>query len=346
MGFEEIIRSVGFTATRFLAFTSHAFLFGSPVVLLLVLRPAFAPLPDEGWAPGRSRLGLRLESIMQAAMIGSLVATIVAIALQATLIASLTNGDLTRPTFLSVFGTTFGQWHLFRLPLLAGLAVLLGGTVGRWSLARPGPGGPGRAWWTGWLGLSWMLLATSSFTGHAAVSSPKAVGLTNDVVHLAAGAIWFTGVVLLAVFVPDAWRGKAERDRLALLTPVVVRFSVVALTTITIVAVTGAINSFLNVGRLEDLVTSGYGVSLTLKIALFVGILAMGAINHFILRDRLRKGMDDPTRSTAHRTFRKTIAVELALALSIMGVTGWLVGQAKTRVSFGNDAPSVSSGRP
>jgi putative copper export protein len=329
MGFEEILRDIAFACVRFLAFSAHAFLFGTPVVALIVLRPALAKLDDATWAEGRARLAARLEGVVQAAFIASAVATAIAIALQAVVIAELNEGDLSTPSFLRVFSSSFGQWHLFRYPLLAGLVVLLSGKVRQWSLQRDG--GAARSWWIGWMLLSLGLLATHSFTGHAAVASPRGLGLLNDVVHLAFGSVWFAGIVILAVLLPDAWRSRSEMERLEFLGPVVMRFSKVALVSITIVAITGTLNSFMDVAYLRDMVESPYGLTLTIKIAFFLGILALGGINHFFLTKRLQHGTDDARAGAAQRFFRMTIAIELAIALTIMGLTGWLTGQAKTK---------------
>ena len=342
MIFEEILRDVAFTCVRFLAFSAHAFLFGAPVVALLVLRPAFAGLDPETWSVGRARLSERLEGVVQSSFIASAVATAVAIALQATLVAGLNEGDLSSPSFLSVFSTTFGQWHLFRYPLLAGLVVLLSGKVRQWSLVHEG--GAAKSWWIGWLLLSMGLLATHSFTGHAAVASPRGLGLLNDMVHLAFGSIWFAGIVILAVLLPDAWRARSDRERLTLLGPVVLRFSKVALVSITIVAITGTLNSFMNVAYLDDMVDSPYGISLTVKIIFFLGILVLGGINHFFLAKRLEQGAQTGRAGAAQRFFRTTIAIELAIALTIMGVTGWLTGQAKTKQETVPQGVPVSSG--
>ena len=257
MGFEEILRQVAFTGVRFMAYCAHAFLFGAPAIMLLVLRPSFAGIDREDWKVGRERLAARLDGVVHSSLIASAIATTIAIALQATLVAELNEGDLSSPSFLSVFSTTFGQWHLFRYPLLAGLIVLLSGKVRQWSLQLDG--GAARPWWLGWLGLSLGLLATSSFTGHAAVASPRWLGITNDITHLATGSIWFAGIVILAVLLPDAWRSKDDATSLRLLAPVVVRFSKVAIVSITIVAITGTLNSLLNVADLDDMYTESYG---------------------------------------------------------------------------------------
>ena len=340
MGFEDTLREIAFTIVRFFTFSAHAVLFGLPVILLVVLRPAFAPLGTE-WDTGRKRLALRLEGAARAAMLTSAVGTVVGLLLQAIIVSSLRETDLTGSAFEAVFGTTFGQWYMLRGPLLAGLYVLLIGQVARWALDPTRRNG---VWWSAWIGLSLVLIATSSFTGHAAVANPRSLGIANDIVHLMAGSVWFAGIVLLAVFLPDGWRGVDAQERLKLLAPTVVRFSLVALTTITIVALTGSLNSFLNIAAFDDLWTSAYGRSLSLKLLLFGGILTMGAVNHFVLRHRLEAARDAGTSTSAHATFRKTIAVELVIGVGIMATTGILTGQAKTRNEGVETTSGVSSG--
>lgn len=342
MPFEELLRNVAYTITRFMAFSAHAFLFGAPAVILLVLRPSFRDAGDDSWAEPRQWVALRLKGLIGSALIASAVATAVAIALQATLVAELDDGELTAPSFVSVFSTTFGLWHLLRYPALAGLIWFVSVKAERWS-ARP-IDGPSRVRWAGWFGLALFLLATSSFTGHAAVASPLVVGLINDIVHQGAAAVWFAGIVILAIVLPDAWRGRDDMASLELLAPAVLRFSKVALVSITIVAVTGAINSLLNVAKVSDLWGAPYGLSLALKILLFLGILGLGGVNHLVLRERLRRSTDEGRARSAQRTFRTTIAMELVIAVVIMGTTGWLVGQAKTKQTvMSQQAPALAN---
>ena len=344
MEFEEVLRNVALTCARFLAFSAHAFLFGAPVVTLTVLRPAFASLDIDAWETGRARLAQRFEGMVQAAFVASAAATGVAILLQAVLVAGLNEGELSSPSFMSVFSTAFGRWHLLRYPLLGALVVLLFGKVRQWSFKLPGEASP--LWWLAWVVMALALLSTHSFSGHAAVAMPRGWGLLNDVVHLSFASVWFAGIVILAVLLPDAWHHMDEVQRLRLLGPVVRRFSNVALASIVIVAITGALNSLMNVGKLADMLESAYGVSLTIKLLFFLGILGLGGINHFILRDRLQVGTAGPRSGSAQSFFRVTIAIELVIAVTIMGITGWLVGQAKTRQdAIPGDAPAIEQRR-
>ena len=340
MPLQDTFQSIAFSVTRFSSFTAHALLFGAVPICILVLRPAFASLGSEEWSESRRRLASRLEDLMQASLVASATATLIGLLLQAAILAG-SEGDITGDIFSSIASTPFGRAYLIRLPLLAGLTVLLLHRVKESALAGAGDGekAPSAAWWGGWLGLSTLLLATSSFSGHASVGQPRVLSIGNDIVHLVSGATWFTGIIVLAALVPFAWRKKEEGERFALMRPVVVRFSKVALVAITIVAITGTINSLFDVARLRDMIESGYGLALTIKILFFLAILALGAVNHFYIRRRLERGDKDPSVT---KLFRRTIAIELAVGLIIMGVTGALTGMQKTRESAAPRAPVTS----
>lgn len=348
MGFEETFRGIAFFATRFTTFMSHAFLFGLVPLLLLVLRPSFASLESDAWASGRTRLARRLEDLVQAALVASAVASVLGLILQGALIAQGTRTDVDMTTLESIASTSFGQWNLLRFPLLAGLTVLLVGKVRQWALAGAGDvrRPPARAWWLGWGGLTVALLATSSFSGHAFVATPRSLSIVNDVIHLTSGGTWLTGIIVLSMLLPIAWRGKDQVSRLHLLTPVVTRFSKVAAVSIAVVAITGVINSFFDVEHIEDLVDSTYGLTLTAKIVVFLGVLSLGGVNHFYVRRRLERARDEDA-ARIPQLFRKTIAIELALGLLIIGLTGALTGQAKTRETrLPNSGTTTSAPRP
>ncbi|MFP5353033.1 MAG: copper resistance D family protein [Actinomycetota bacterium] len=343
MGFEETFRSVTLTLTRTISFSAHLFLFGLVPLLLLVLRPSFAGLSGEEWVAARKRTARRLEGMVQAALTATALATLVALVIQFALVSEVDGGEIGSRSIFSVLETRFGSMYLLRFPLLAGLSVLLVGRVRIWAMSgtEPGETSPGRGWWIGWAGLAAGLLATNSFSGHAGVGEPIALSISNDLLHLACAATWFTGIVILALVLPDAWRGRAEAERVRLLAPAVVRFSSVALVTITILGITGVLNAYLHVGRLADLFDTNYGRSISLKILVYLGILAVGGINHFFVRKRLEEALAEDRGDPSQRLFRRTIAVELVMALGILGITGFLTGEGRTRVQ---EAPASNEG--
>jgi putative copper export protein len=344
--FEDVFRFVSFTIVRFCTFCAHAFLFGLVPVALLVLRPSFSSLRGEFGDKARRRLSLRLEGLVRASLLASLIATIIAILLQAVLVSEVSGGEVGSSSFSAALSTSFGRWFALRIPILGGLAVLLVNRLSPSLLAGAGDDrrAPTVAWWATWGVLAAVLLSTSSFAGHAAVAQPLGLSLANDVIHLFAGAIWFCGIVVLAIGLPDAWRGESS-NRVRVLAPVVVRFSTVAAASVAVLAITGTLNSFLHVGNLSDLISTSYGRTLLLKIGLFMGVLVLGGVNHYWVREKLRKAAEANASTNAPAIFRKTIAVELIIALLLMGMTGMLVGLGRTRVTGPATSPSSPAAR-
>jgi copper transport protein len=318
------LRLIALSIARFSGFAAHAVLFGLVPVVLLVLRPALARL-GEGWEMGRSAVGERLEALTQAALVASAAATALTLLLQAALVGEVTGADITKGSFQSVLSTSFGRWHLLRLPLLVGLVVLLWGRVRTWAVAAAAP----RAlWWAAWGLLATGLLATSALSGHAAVSQPLALAIASDLLHFAAGAAWFAGIVCLTAVLPSGWRGRSAAERLELLVPAVLRFSRVALVAILVAGATGTVNTLLQLGEPDDLIDTPYGRTLLAKICLYGVILALGGINHLYLRHRLVAG---PDRRGHAVTFRRVVRAEAAVGLVILALTGLLTGLARTK---------------
>jgi putative copper export protein len=338
---EDALRNIAFPLLRFGAYSAHAFLLGAAVYLLLVMRPVMATVPS--WKDSRIAVSVRLEGLVRASLLGSAICTVLTILLQAALISEIGDGQITSQSFSSVLDTTFGLSLAVRFPMLAALAILLVGRIRTWALAGvASDDGPSRIWWAGWIGLSVGLMLTNTFSGHATVATPKWLAMSNDACHLVSGAIWFGGVILMAVLMPEAWRGRDKADRLRVLAPSISHFSMVAIVSIGVVTVTGTINSLLHVGGFSDLWDTSYGQALSIKLLLFVGILVLGAMNHFVIKQRLNRallklgspGADAAAVASEHaaerKLFRRAIAAELVIALAIMASTGVLTNLART----------------
>lgn len=339
--FEDALLNIAFAIVRTGAFMANGFLLGLPVVLLTVLRPSLKQDPGELPTSARRQLGERLEGLVQASLWASAIGGLIAIVLQAIVAADLGGGGFGSDSIMDVLDSSFGKWYLLRLPILAALGILLVGKVRRLGLNDEAPD-PRPMWWSTWVVLAVGLVATSSFSGHASVSSPLGLALLNDIVHLASGSVWFGGVVVLAVVVPDVRRSLDGAQRTLFLAPLVVRFSSVALIAIGLAAVTGTFNSLFNLEAPSDLVDTGYGGLLAAKILVFLAVIALGAVNHFYVRRRLQQAAAERSPDTVNRVFKRTIAAELALALLIFGITGVLVGSARSRPSAGAPAVEIS----
>jgi putative copper export protein len=330
---EEALRSTALTILKTIGFLANGFLFGSPVFCLLVLRPSLLALPPEERERAAARGGRRLEELIGAALVASVVSVALILLLQVGLAGEVRGGQLEGRLFSSVLGSSFGTWTVLRVPLLVFLAVLLVGKAGGALRTRANP-----AWWAAWIGGAAALLVTTSFAGHARVAAPP-LSLVNDGLHQASGAIWLAGVVAFASILPRA----ALVGAAALLPPAVRRFSLLALAAIGAAAVTGSINSLLDLAHPSDLWSGGYGGILGIKILVFLGILAMGAVNHFGIRRRFEAETQDLTTgggAGVRMLFRRTIATELLLAVVILALTASLTGRAPTKEHSASRGPA------
>jgi copper transport protein len=136
----------------------------------------------------------------------------------------------------------------------------------------------------------------------AAYSSPAP--LTVGVVHVAAAGIWLSGLVVL---VARGWGAAFADLELAQLVP---RFSGLALVSVGLIVATGAYADWLETRSLISL-TTPYGATLAVKVALVETALIIGARNYLT-------GVDARIR------FARRVTIESLVALAVVIVTGVL----------------------
>jgi copper transport protein len=147
--------------------------------------------------------------------------------------------------------------------------------------------------------------------GHAAGPSPlRSVNLFVQWLHLLAVGAWIGGLAWLLA----GLRGKERPDQLAS----AVRFSKLAAPVLGLVAVTGLSRALHLAGGWQGLLDSGYGRFLDLKVALFLGLVALGALNRYRVLPALASG--------ARRldALRRNVRGEVVLAACILAVTAVL----------------------
>lgn len=174
------------------------------------------------------------------------------------------------------------------------------------------------------------LLATVSFAGHAATGQHVAAALVADVVHLASAMFWLAGLGLLFVVVLRSGAadqhndggGERKGEDSQSVQNIVARFSSLAFGAVVIVVVTGAFQGWRQVSTLEALTDSTYGRLLLGKVALFAVILAAAGLS----RRAVRAWAD---RSPAR--LRRSVGVEAAVAVGLVGVTAILVNTVPAR---------------
>jgi hypothetical protein len=144
--------------------------------------------------------------------------------------------------------------------------------------------------------------------GHAAGPSPlRSVNLLVQWLHLLAVGTWIGGLVWLLA----GLRGRERPEQLAS----AVRFSKLAAPVLGLVAVTGLSRALHLAGGWRGLLDSPYGRFLDLKVALFLGLVLLGALNRF----RVVPALADGVRRLD--SLRRNVRGEVVLAACILAVT-------------------------
>jgi copper transport protein len=147
--------------------------------------------------------------------------------------------------------------------------------------------------------------------GHAAGPSPlRSVNLFVQWLHVLAVGAWIGGLVWLLA-------GLRVRERPEQVASAV-RFSKLAAAVLGLVAVTGVSRALHLAGGWQGLLDSSYGRFLDVKVALFLGLVALGALNRFRILPALASG----ARRLAG--LRRNVRGEVVLAACILAVTAVL----------------------
>ncbi|RKS28618.1 putative copper resistance protein D [Pseudomonas sp. WPR_5_2] len=162
-------------------------------------------------------------------------------------------------------------------------------------------------------------LASLAWSGHGAMDE-GAWHFTADILHMLAGGAW------LGALVAFAWMSQTDalqtENRIRLLARAVTRFESVGAVIVVVIAVSGVVNYLYIAGPKLSLGT--YGILLFVKVALFAGMLVLAALNRFHLGPTLERSLRDGQYRVAANALRRSVMVELAAAVLIVGLVAWL----------------------
>ena len=181
--------------------------------------------------------------------------------------------------------------------------------------------------------LAFAVAATPGLAGHAGTTSPEALNVVADTVHVVGAAVWLGGLLVLLLGVIP--RARHDEHAAVAAAPIVARYSDVALVAIAAVVASGAFRSWVEV-RTLDALDETYGLVLLAKLAVFVPIVLAGYVNNRILKPKLTTGV------TPWRALRRTVTAEVALATVVLALTALLVNLAPARVAAGTEGPFVT----
>ncbi|HMM49225.1 MAG TPA: copper resistance protein CopC [Miltoncostaeaceae bacterium] len=171
------------------------------------------------------------------------------------------------------------------------------------------------------------VIAGVSAQGHARVTSHPVPQIAAHTIHIAAGAVWIGALVLMVVLAARLSRVGNDAGRL-IGGRCLVRLSTLATVAVGVVVLTGVMRSLGELSDLAELWRTAYGHSILIKVGL-LGVLGGLALYNRRIVAAVRL-IDAPNRATL-ALVRRTIAVEVAIALVIVLVAAVLVAQVPGR---------------
>ena len=167
------------------------------------------------------------------------------------------------------------------------------------------------------------LCGTLTWAGHAAGGSGAEAVLhpAADFLHLVAAAAWVGTLLPLALLLAVAGANAASITVARIATT---RFSALGIGSVVTLLVTGSINAWYLAGSVAALTETDYGHLLLAKVALFVVMVAVAAINRLLLAPRLVQETNPAAAQAALRQLRRNTAIEIAIGAAIVAVVSVL----------------------
>jgi copper resistance protein D len=266
---------------RFLHFVATVSLSGLVNFHAFVGAPALSAGDAATVRPIADRLArLAWVSLVLAALTGGAWLLVQAASMGERPLSALWSDDLVATVLLD---TDFGHVWLARLTLLVLLAA---------ALCPPYFGAPAPAWRRAIaLVLATAFVAALAFAGHATAGdgTEGVIHEAADVLHLIAAAAWVGALLPLAI-VLGAAKDNTGPSALAVARVATLRFSTLGIASVGTVLATGIVNTFELTGSWAALFGTGYGRLLLVKVALFLAMLAIAAVNRTRLTPRLVAG--------------------------------------------------------
>lgn len=175
-------------------------------------------------------------------------------------------------------------------------------------------------------------LSSVAVVGHTRVYGPPALLLSADLLHVAAAALWFGGVIGMCLVL-----APSSQVRLRDATSAVGAFSSAALWFVLALGATSVFLWWRIAHSVDALWTTTYGKLVLTKLALVLLIVGVAAFNRYRLVPAI---LANPHRPKLIAALRRTIAWEAAVLVAVAGVTGALVSQTPRTADAAAPAPS------
>ncbi len=351
-----------------LRYAGIAALVGGIGIFLFAIRPALGEVPEEERAALRHALDQRMQRWLFIALGVALGAHLFSLIVQVATVNSITLGAALGWERISdlVKNTTYGAvWRM------QGILLLM---LGEWLILLPAMGRlrlpllplgivahPARraavavenatadltplwGWGVAFLG-GLVLLLMSVFGGHALdVKAHPALAMLADFLHLTAMSLWFGGIILMVGLVPALLHGTVGATQRRAMGAIIGRFSQLALSSITILTITGIYAVTVHTTR-GTIGTTTYGLVLIGKIAFVAGIVLVAAVNRFGLKRWVAQDAESGTAARAQTMLLRGMTAEVILGVAVIGLTGLLtqLPPASTQVTAATSTIAIPS---
>ena len=173
--------------------------------------------------------------------------------------------------------------------------------------------------------LAGFYLGSLAFGGHGeeGLGFQRYIHLSADFLHLVAAGLWLGGLVPFALLLSYLLRLREEGWAVTAC-DAGGRFSTLGIVAVSILLMSGTINASFLVRGIGGLTGTRYGQLLLLKIALFIAMVCLAAINRQHLLPRLRGESEMGRNKLATQLLVRSAMVEMALGLIIIVIVGIL----------------------
>jgi copper transport protein len=336
-GGDQIVGAL-YGGARFLVFAGLALLIGAVFFAVVI------------WPDARG--STRAWRVAQCGWLAVTLGTVAGLLLYGPYVEGLGLGDAFSTGLIGdTLDVRFGQVWLARLVLLLAMVPLLIMAFRRdpsTSAVRAVP-----RWWAPAMAvLAVLLAATPGLAGHAITGDWATAAVFADTIHVLAMALWLGGLVVLAVVTLARDASLEARDA-------VERFSRLALGCIIALVVTGAFQTWRQVGSLDALRTTDFGRILVVKLVLVALVIVFAAFSREVVLRLLppppeqRPGMpvvaggsDNDRHAHGHdddeyevdvqlelRRLRRSVWAEIATAVLILVAASLLVNAAPAKTA-------------
>jgi putative copper resistance protein D len=171
-----------------------------------------------------------------------------------------------------------------------------------------------------------VICASFAWMGHGAATKGAfgLLHLVSDILHTLAAGAWIGALTAFLLLLLPAHRVFSEvHDALH---KALHGFSGIGSGLVAVLVATGLVNSWfvIGLGGLPRLWTTAYGQLLTIKVALFLGMVALAAANRFHLTPRLGAAL---AKHSAPRqpllALRNSLILETAISIAVLGLVAW-----------------------